>query len=180
MDEEYFATIPDQSLLVVASGDSEIKTDFQLLLDTFLSTNGLIGASLSAQDFIKNNAEYIKTCLNDLMKDDQGDRASKSKKFEDPSWFQGTDSKFNTKEEAMYHRAQDRIRGYFYKVKDELIKTDQYRNSLGKKNIDDILSLFRMFLQVSYSSSTFSNLINHNPFRAVITLVVCLTDREAA
>lgn len=152
---------------MVAAEEDDIKTDFQILLEIFQQKNDLLGVTVGTQDFICNNREYIKRCLNDWLSksgNDGIDFGSKSHKADDPDWFQGTDSKFSTKEEAMYRRAQDRIRGYFYKVKDELIKTELYqRNSSGRKHIEEVLNLFRMFLQVRPCNVLIENLGILNP-----------------
>lgn len=147
-DEDYFTTIPDQSLLIIAGPKEEVKTDFQLMLDSFRTSNAeLLTAAEGTHTFVENNREMIKDWLNSLLKDQQTENEKLSYKNDDPDWFQGTDSKYNTKEEAMFRRAQDRIRGYFYKAKDELTKCDLYKESvLGKQHLDDLLRLFRMFL----------------------------------
>lgn len=47
----------------------------------------------------------------------------------------------------MQRRGQDRIRGYFYKTKDELTKCAIYRqNAMAKELIDEMLDLFRQLL----------------------------------
>lgn len=148
-DEEYFATIPDQSLLVVAGPKEEVKTDFQLMLDSFRADNAtLLGAANSTRAFVENNRERIKDWLEDQMtRDEATGREKLTLKSDDPEWFQGTDLKYNNKEEVMFRRAQDRIRGYFYKAKDELTKTELYRSSaVGKRHLDGLLRLFRVFL----------------------------------
>lgn len=148
-DEEYFATIPDQSLLVVAGPKEEVKTDFQLMLDSFRMNSPLLQAAEGANAFVENNRERLKDWLEGMIKNpkDQNDNERLSIKADDPNWFQGTDSKYNTKEEAMIRRAQDRIRGYFYKAKDELTKTELYKTSAaGKQHLDNLLRVFRMFL----------------------------------
>lgn len=149
-DEEYFDTIPDQSLLVVAGPKEQVKTDFQLMLDTFRkSNNDLLNAAEGTHEYIENNREMIKDWLQNMLKNPQERTENEhlTSKSDDPDWFQGTDAKYNTKEEAMCRRAQDRIRGYFYKAKDELCKTDLYReSSSGKQHLDDLLRVFRMFL----------------------------------
>lgn len=57
----------------------------------------------------------------------------------------------------MRRKSQDRIRGYFYKVKDELMKCDVYKNSLkGKNLILDMLNYWKHLLAgVDYFSCMF-------------------------
>lgn len=80
-----------------------------------------------------------------------------SLRTEDPNWFEGLDSKVTTKEELMRRKAQDRIRGYFYKTKDELTKSSIYRTNVNaRKVIDDLLTDFFLFLNgVDYFSCLF-------------------------
>lgn len=63
-----------------------------------------------------------------------------------PEWFSSFKDK-RTKEEVMRAKARDRIKGYFYKTKDELTKSYIYRSNLqGKKIIDELLDDFFLFL----------------------------------
>lgn len=85
------------------------------------------------------------------------DKIALSLRSEHFEWFEGLDSKLTTKEELMRRKAQDRIRGYFYKTKDELTKASIYRKNVSaRKVIDDLLSDFFLFLNgVDYFSCLF-------------------------
>lgn len=77
--------------------------------------------------------------------DEIDEKTKKSGVDEHPEWFIGSDKK--SKEEVMRMKAKDRIKGYFYKTKDELCKSLIYRsNATGRKIIDDLLSDFFLFL----------------------------------
>lgn len=54
----------------------------------------------------------------------------------------GLDTRAKTKEEYMFRRAQDRIRGYFYKTKDEL-----KHKQLPKEKLDTLLKQLQEMLQ---------------------------------
>lgn len=83
--------------------------------------------------------------------------AALSLRDDDPEWFLGVDTKLCLKEDVMRRKAQDRIRGYFYKTKDELTKSSIYRKSpKGHLIIEDLLSDFFLFLNgVDYFASYF-------------------------
>ncbi|GBP12851.1 DNA fragmentation factor subunit beta [Eumeta japonica] len=59
----------------------------------------------------------------------------------------GQDEKWQTKEETLARKAQDRVRGYYYKTKDELTHNHLYRQNLkARKIIDSVLEKFRYLL----------------------------------
>lgn len=91
------------------------------------------------------------------MQGEIDDKIVLSLRTDDPEWFEGLDSKLTTKEELMRRKAQDRIKGYFYKTKDDLTRSLIYRtNVLARKAIDDLLSDFFLFLNgVDYFSCLF-------------------------
>lgn len=64
----------------------------------------------------------------------------------------------DTKEKVMGRRSQDRIRGYYYKAKDDLRKSDLYKtNRLARDHIETMLTLFRHLLtQMDYFSHYFN------------------------
>lgn len=73
-------------------------------------------------------------------------------------WFEGIPPALTTKEDVMARRSQDRIRGYFYKAKEELQKSTIYRtNPEGRRLLDEMLEIFQYFLiGVDYFSSLFN------------------------
>lgn len=81
----------------------------------------------------------------------------KSTKSDHVEWFQGQPAGLDTKEKVMCRRSQDRIRGYFYKTKDDLVKSQIYRtNKKARILIDTILETFRNLLTgVDYFASYF-------------------------
>lgn len=91
------------------------------------------------------------------MQAEVDEKIVQTKRDEDPEWFEGIDSKITTKEEVMRRKAQDRIKGYFYKTKDELTKSLVYRSQpKARQVIDDLLSDFFLFLNgVDYFNCLF-------------------------
>lgn len=91
--------------------------------------------------FSKAIAKYQKTYFQDRSKLDFSLRS------EHEEWFRGTEKTCKTKEEAMGKRAQDRIRGYYYKTKEEIIKSDLYEtNEKARQMFHRILDIFRYLL----------------------------------
>lgn len=86
------------------------------------------------------------------------DNIRASNREEHSEWFEGVPASLTTKEEVMARRSQDRIRGYFYKTKEELQKSQIYRSNVKcREMIDDILDIFHHFLiGVDYFSSLFN------------------------
>lgn len=86
------------------------------------------------------------------------DKTRASKRIEHLEWFEGVPPTLTTKEEVMARRSQDRIRGYFYKAKEELQKSTIYRtNPDGRRLLDEMIEIFQYFLiGVDYFSSLFN------------------------
>lgn len=81
-----------------------------------------------------------------------------STRDEHAEWFEGVPATLTTKEEVMARRSQDRIRGYFYKTKEEIQKSPIYRtNPFGRQLLDEMLEMFQYFLiGVNYFSVLFN------------------------
>lgn len=97
--------------------------------------------------------------LNDCVKNSENLKL-KSTRNDHIEWFEGQPDSLiglDTKEKVMCRRSQDRIRGYFYKTKDDLVKSEIYRTNKKARNlIDDILETFRNLLNgVDYFASYF-------------------------
>lgn len=109
------------------------------------------------KEFVNNNQNSdVLKALTHVQKEIE-EKVAFSTRDLDPGWFEGLDAKLITKEEVMRRKAQDRIKGYFYKTTDELKKSSIYRTNLkGKQIIDDLLSDFFLFLNgVDYFSCLF-------------------------
>lgn len=77
----------------------------------------------------------------------QSTKTHLSLRSEHTEWFEGQEERCNSKEEAMAKRAQDRVRTYYYKTKDELTRTKLYRSNLrARQIIDEVLRKFRYLL----------------------------------
>lgn len=99
------------------------------------------------KEFVRNNQnkDMLKAVLQVHKEVDEMTKTSNIEQH--PDWFVGADSKKSQKEDVMRMKSRDRIKGYFYKTKDELCKSLIYRsNAKGRKIIDDMLSDFFIFL----------------------------------
>lgn len=81
-----------------------------------------------------------------------------SQRDEHKEWFDGVPTSLATKEDVMARRSQDRIRGYFYKTKEEIQKSPIYRaNKKARNMLDEMLEIFQYFLLgVDYFSALFN------------------------
>ncbi|KAL5281687.1 DFFB family protein [Megaselia abdita] len=148
LDEEYFQTLEAQTLLVIAEASTDIITQTQYEYQKL--QNRIPMAQLS--DIIANFMERHPNLFRKIIKEYENnvphmeirEKTLKSKKDEHEEWFHDSDRRCNNKEEALSKRAQDRIRGYYYKTKEELTKISRNEASLDK--VDDILAKFRYLL----------------------------------
>lgn len=100
------------------------------------------------QEFLNNNQrnEDIFKAFNRLDIEIE-EKIRLNMRDEHEEWFRGMDSKLTTKQEVMRRKAQDRIRGYLYKTKDELTKSAIYKtNTKARKIIDELIDDFFNFL----------------------------------
>ncbi|XP_059618944.1 DNA fragmentation factor subunit beta [Phlebotomus argentipes] len=146
-DEEYFKSLPAQTLFVIAGKHDNVKTDFELLFEAIRSRNSaLLGAGEIVRKFISENKESLLESLKQL-EEKECKETELSLRQEHKEWFSGQDSRFSSKEEVMAKRAQDRVRGYFYKTKDEITKSKIYRENItARMKLNEILGVFQYFL----------------------------------
>lgn len=62
-------------------------------------------------------------------------------------WFNDLPAHLKTKEEVMARKSQDRIRGYYYKTRDDLTKSDLYKkNKSARYILNKVIEIFKIFL----------------------------------
>lgn len=112
------------------------------------------------EKFSKLIAEYERKKL--PHKHDQT-KTQLSLKSEDSEWFVGQEEKCHTKEEALQRKAQDRVRCYYYKTKDELTRNRLYQqNQKARQVIDSLLEKFRyLLIGCDYFSMIFNRKCDH-------------------
>ncbi|XP_031618734.1 DNA fragmentation factor subunit beta [Contarinia nasturtii] len=160
-DDTYFATIEPQTLFVIATDVHLVKTDFQLMYEAIRSVHAhTFNAAETIQNFITDNrSEFEKFFVNyQANTKNLIEKTQASNRIEHSEWFEGVSETLHTKEDVMARRSQDRIRGYYYKAKDELQNSSIYRtNANARKLLDDLLEMFQYFLiGVDYFSSLFN------------------------
>lgn len=121
--------------------------DFDVIFNLFQKT---YHDTFNARDLIKKLLINNQNDLMDAVLQVQNEIEEKTKISErdnHPEWFENVDSKKSTKEEIMRIKAKDRIKGYFYKTKDELTKARIYQtDSEGRRIIDELLTDFFVLL----------------------------------
>lgn len=124
-----------------------LPLDMDVVLEFFRKTHQ---EAFHARSLIKKflednqNEDLIKAVIHVHNKIDEQTKCSN--KEQHPEWFEKLENK-STKEEVMRMKARDRIKGYFYKTKDELTKSQVYRSNVrARKIIEDLLNDFFLFL----------------------------------
>lgn len=121
--------------------------DFELLYETIKTMNSdVLQAGELITQFLSENKKEITDVLIEAQKQYK-DMIDLSLKSDHKEWFQGQDLKLSTKEEVMARRSQDRIRGYFYKTKDELTKNELFRsNKLARNIFNNFIEILKQLL----------------------------------
>ncbi|XP_055382020.1 DNA fragmentation factor subunit beta [Condylostylus longicornis] len=150
-DEDYFETVEPQTLFVVAGPDEEVTTESDLEYQRMKAETPMLQIADIVYDFIEKNPEKFRKIINEYEKRkpliNNNEKTLLSRKSDHSEWFEGSEDRCQTKEEAMARRSQDRIRGYYYKTKDELTKCKLYRtNPKARQIIEKILEKFRYLL----------------------------------
>lgn len=119
----------------------------------------VINSGQIIRNFVKENRSEFDKFLEEFQSTAQAtsEKLLASERAAHTEWFDGIPTSIATKEEVMARRSQDRIRGYFYKTKEELIKSDIYkRNRKARQIIDNVLEVFKIFLTgTDYFSTLF-------------------------
>jgi hypothetical protein len=128
-DEDYFQTLPSQTVLLFLKPGENADTGADILYNALQAVNlDYLRAGNEAWKFFTHNIKEKVMNLAKLINKHETHNVQLSSKEDDPDWFVGIDSRSATKEEFMGRRSQERIRGYMYKTKDDLIKSETYKN----------------------------------------------------
>ncbi|KAM7410976.1 hypothetical protein PAMA_021104 [Pampus argenteus] len=116
--EEYFATLPDHTELVLLSREQTwggVTCDISQLLSTDQYASGIIEA---AKSLLSDETSLKKRkILTDLLLNLE-DRSELESRDKDEDWFKGIDTRFKTKSAYMKFNCENRIRGYMKEVDD--------------------------------------------------------------
>ncbi|XP_037959707.1 DNA fragmentation factor subunit beta isoform X2 [Teleopsis dalmanni] len=152
VDEDYFSTLEPQTLFIIAGPDEIITTDGDYEFEKLRQHSPLLKIADIIYEFIEQNPDKFRrmiTAYEDrrLRQKLDNTKTHLSLKSEHHEWFEGQEERCHSKEEAMARRAQDRVRGYYYKTKDELTRNKLYRQNLKARHVfDSIMEKFRYLL----------------------------------
>ncbi|ERL84705.1 hypothetical protein D910_02130 [Dendroctonus ponderosae] len=122
--DDYFQTLPPQTLLIWVKPGERAETDAELLYKTIREVNEeYLKAGEKVQEFFTEKMKSKVFKLAEVLKGLDPDKVQMSSRLEHPEWFEGLDTRAKSKEEYMFRRAQDRIRTYYYKTRDDLLHT---------------------------------------------------------
>ncbi|XP_075149774.1 DNA fragmentation factor-related protein 4 [Haematobia irritans] len=168
-DEDYFTTVEAQTLFIVAGPDAIITTDSDFAFEQLRQKSPLLKVADIIYDFMEQQpekfskliAEYERKKLSHKQQD--LNKTALSLRTEHTEWFLGQEEKCHTKEEALQRRAQDRVRCYYYKTKDELTRNRLYQqNQKARLVIDSVLEKFRyLLIGCDYFSMIFNRKCEH-------------------
>ncbi|KAK9885136.1 hypothetical protein WA026_010647 [Henosepilachna vigintioctopunctata] len=134
--DEYLQTLKAQTLLIWVKQGECAQTDAEILYKTIREVNNeYLTAGEKVQEFFTENMKSKVYKLAELLRGIDDAKAKISVKCEHPEWFEGLDTTAKTKEDYMFRRAQDRIRTYFYKTREELRK----RSDLPQEKLQFLL-----------------------------------------
>uniref|UniRef100_A0A1I8N3U4 CIDE-N domain-containing protein n=1 Tax=Musca domestica TaxID=7370 RepID=A0A1I8N3U4_MUSDO len=167
-DEDYFSTLESQTLFIVAGPDAIITTDSDFEFEQLRQRSPLLKVADIIYDFMEQQPEKFSKLIAEYErkklphKYDQN-KTTLSIKSEHPEWFLGQEEKCYTKEEALQRKAQDRVRCYYYKTKDELTRNRLYQqNQKARQIIDSVLEKFRyLLIGCDYFSMIFNRKCEH-------------------
>ncbi|CAG9863359.1 unnamed protein product [Phyllotreta striolata] len=121
--EEYFQTLPSQTLLIWVLAGERAATDAEILYKTIREVNEeYLNAGEKIQEFFTEKMKSKVYKLAEVLKGIDAQKTKLSAKADHPEWFDGLSTAAKTKEEYMFRRGQDRIRTYYYKTRDEIRK----------------------------------------------------------
>ncbi|KAK7792365.1 hypothetical protein R5R35_009965 [Gryllus longicercus] len=158
-DEEYFTTLPQNTLLLFSLPGQDVLTVGGIIYDALQKINYdfLKAAEMSSEFFTEDMKNKFKALGEVLLKQKNTGKRYRSNVEDDSQWFEGLDTYAKTKEQFMFRRSQDRIRGYLYKSCDDLKKSEQYKsNHRFRAKIDSVIESFRKkLLGVQYFGTYF-------------------------
>ncbi|XP_066139556.1 DNA fragmentation factor subunit beta [Euwallacea fornicatus] len=120
--DDYFQTLPAQTLLIWVKSGERAETDAELLYKTIREVNEeYLNVGQKVQEFFTDKMKSKVFKLAEVLKGIDAEKVKLSNRVDHPEWFEGLDTRAKSKEEYMFRRAQDRIRTYYYKTKEDLL-----------------------------------------------------------
>ncbi|XP_026277198.1 DNA fragmentation factor subunit beta [Frankliniella occidentalis] len=149
-DEEYFRTIAPQTIFILSPLNQSVTTGYELLYNMLCSVHkDYLNVGKLASDFLSQDLKSkIRDISSVLEQQSIQERAKLSKREEDPAWFDGLETLACTKEDFMFKRSQERIRGYLYKSQDDIKKSSLYiKDSKARAKLDATFNCFKTWLK---------------------------------
>ncbi len=119
-DEDYFNFLTPQTVLVLCERGNTWKGDtiLELIQQILNKLNGK-NCQEEVSDILAESPSEEQRLFIEFISSQRGNIYAENRN-DDPDWFGGMDRRFKTKSQVMFVKAQDRIRGYFTKMKDTL------------------------------------------------------------
>ena len=128
-DEEYFDSLPAQSLLVVRTSSDKVNSNvdpgnprniFDHILTLLRWSGGVDSVYQEVLQLMQVDFETKWIQMKKSLDPDKLDRTNLSNKKDDPDWFKDLSTNAKTKEEFMFKNCQGRIRGYLSKAESQI------------------------------------------------------------
>ncbi|KAL4709953.1 hypothetical protein ACJJTC_003916 [Scirpophaga incertulas] len=160
-ENEYFNTLPPQTLFVLLKNREKMVTDFDYYYSMIRSTKKeYIETGTAAKEFLSTNIKEKLKVFQRYIAAANDARTMLSERAHDPEWFHGLELSEKTKEQSMSKRIKERMRGYYYKTKTSLQTSELYihsKNGRGKQLIDQFLTDLHKILEMNKYNDTYFN-----------------------
>eukprot|EP00092_Neocalanus_flemingeri_P021125 GFUD01022890.1.p1 GENE.GFUD01022890.1~~GFUD01022890.1.p1 ORF type:complete len:359 (+),score=78.09 GFUD01022890.1:43-1119(+) len=152
-DDEYFMSIPSQSLLVVSSHLLKPKWEtgtpqniFDHLLTTLRWSGGVDTVYQEVLELMQEDFQTKWTQMKRSVESSKLDTTHLSSKQDDPDWFKDLSTNAKTKEDFMFKNCQARVRGYLAKAESQMKEAKNLKPS-ELETIIDMISDFKSNLK---------------------------------
>ncbi|KAJ8668547.1 hypothetical protein QAD02_010210 [Eretmocerus hayati] len=147
IDDDYFATLEPQTLLILRKPGEVILTDADILYQMLRKANDqlLRDGEKASEYFSGKLKERIEKLNKVLSKDDS--KVLSSRREDHPEWFDGLETNAQTKEAYLHRRCQDRIRGYLYKTIEQIRSSETYDDVKARKQLQRVIVYFKQQLR---------------------------------
>ncbi|XP_034243571.1 DNA fragmentation factor subunit beta-like isoform X3 [Thrips palmi] len=165
-DNDYFKTLAPQTIFILSPADMQVATGYELLYNMLCAVHkDYLNVGKLASDFLSQDLKAkIRDVSSALECQSTKERAKLSKRDDDPAWFEGLETIALTKEDFMFRRSQERIRGYLYKSQDDIKKSILYvKDSKARAKLDATFNHFKECLKkVNHFGCYFSRCFSSN------------------
>ncbi|XP_014209418.1 DNA fragmentation factor subunit beta [Copidosoma floridanum] len=148
IDEDYFTTLEPQTTLIFRRPGEKLLTEADVLYQMLRRVNeSFFQKGQRAEELLTVKFKDKISLLNEMLNSDDSKTMLTSPE-EHPEWFDGLETRARTKEAYLHRRCQDRIRGYLYKMIEQVRLSDEYnRNSVARKQLQSAIAFFKLQLK---------------------------------